>query len=90
MKNIIKLKPCPFCGGDASIDFGYNHEAISTGFAWVKCRECMCRTRSAYVRDERLGELDFEVKTLEKDEPIEENTDYKELVNLWNTRVGEA
>lgn len=91
MKDMIKLKKCPFCGGDAQINTDYNEEAISTGFAYIKCRNCSCRTRSAYVRRERIdGILGFNVRTLEKYEPIKERTGYEELVNLWNTRVGEV
>lgn len=40
-----KLKKCPFCGGDASLEVyrGFNKEII---FAYIHCRQCGVSTRS--------------------------------------------
>lgn len=35
-----KLKPCPFCGGEADV------EGISQGWSGVRCTECDCGTRN--------------------------------------------
>ena len=35
-----KLKPCPFCGGEAAI---YNYEKMLTGqYKMVECKTCHC------------------------------------------------
>ena len=35
-----KLKPCPFCGGEAAI---YNYEKMLTGqYKMVECKKCHC------------------------------------------------
>lgn len=39
MDKKIKLKPCPFCGGAASV---YEHE----NFVFIRCQICDCGTPS--------------------------------------------
>lgn len=36
-----ELKPCPFCGGKAMIDYGFSSSLnASGGFAYVFCEQC--------------------------------------------------
>jgi len=37
--NMLNLKPCPFCGGEAKV-FAFNDGGIC-----VKCMECYCQTQ---------------------------------------------
>lgn len=39
MSKDIKLKPCPFCGGEAKLTVS-NYVACQDDFAEVKCAEC--------------------------------------------------
>lgn len=42
-----KLKPCPFCGGEAQ--FGICEVLGSTGYT-VKCSKCFCKTDFVFVK----------------------------------------
>ena len=46
----MKLKPCPFCGGDAE------YFAYSSGGVCVKCMDCFCQTeiRSEYTKHKAI------------------------------------
>ena len=48
---MAELKPCPFCGGEASTEFEYYGETVR-----IKCENCGVRTPS-YPSTKRLGEL---------------------------------
>ena len=41
-----KLKPCPFCGGNASTSHGV--ECTSGQYFFVACDRCHCRTKKFF------------------------------------------
>lgn len=44
----IKLKPCPFCGGEAECYTNYYNQ-----YQWtVQCDKCLCRTLFYYNRED--------------------------------------
>lgn len=44
-----ELKPCPFCGGEARIQYGYpNQQKQGRRMVFVKCRECKAKTETVY------------------------------------------
>lgn len=65
MKQEIKLRPCPFCGGEAKMKHGFpGQQQKGARQAVVQCKRCGCRTvtfrQSAYERwsdvDEQAAE----------------------------------
>ena len=70
---MAELKPCPFCGEEAHLDFGNGgnvfywnadgHETNTPFFYVVFCSSCRCRTALA--------------------------EDTKTAITLWNRRAGE-
>jgi len=44
-----ELKPCPFCGGEASINKDYDLDGYGR-FDSVKCRKCGAKSREIYAR----------------------------------------
>lgn len=49
MKNEIKLKPCPFCGGEAKLklDFTFQQKLVVKQ-AFVQCRVCYAKTKTFF------------------------------------------
>jgi len=47
----IKLKPCPFCGGEAQIK-----GTTMRGAIWISCRSCWAETFGAYSEEEAIGQ----------------------------------
>lgn len=67
----IKLKPCPFCGGEAE----FCRTSIKTSDGWsdgvfVYCTECRNRTSAVLYNKQEHGECG----------------EYKEASEKWNTR----
>ena len=46
-----KLKPCPFCGGEASIDWGYHLYGPPVTYN-VECRRCTAKIEYPYDSEE--------------------------------------
>lgn len=60
-KKLDKIKPCPFCGGEARLLHG-SEGLTGTRTSFVKCGECGCRTSAfavdaRYSSDERVIEI---------------------------------
>ena len=54
-----ELKPCPFCGGEATTSHGFN---TAGQYFFISCEECGCRTRDFYKWYD--GE-NYEIKAVE-------------------------
>ena len=53
---MIELKNCPFCGGDATIDFNENKKA-RIWFTFIKCKTCNAQGKSFVIGEyEELSE----------------------------------
>ena len=79
----IKLRPCPFCGGEAKfhvISYKSSHHGV--GFAFnILCKECGTRCQKFYEMElslDRYGEL----KTL--------CDGREEAAAAWNQRAGDT
>ena len=48
-----ELKPCPFCGGEASLDYDFNGIGVTYG---IHCPECHCAIidTGTYSKDEAI------------------------------------
>ena len=76
--NEIKLKPCPFCGGE---DIGYS---VKTTGRWERkyhvamyCKDCNCYGKRVLVTPTENTRYD-----------VEHNEEYKKLaIKAWNTRA---
>jgi Lar family restriction alleviation protein len=44
-----KLLPCPFCGGEASVNFRESSSFI--GYFFVSCNECGCRQTTSISKE---------------------------------------
>lgn len=59
-----KLKPCPFCGGEAVLE---NAEQYTTCKGWnsvygVECQNCSVQTRGFLTRQEAINSWNTRVK----------------------------
>lgn len=79
----IKLRPCPFCGGEASIRKGNIYLDITYR---VQCNECNAMTYRFFVDHPQVKE----------DGTVNESTRYTEeqamrkAAEAWNTRISDA
>lgn len=77
-----KLKPCPYCGGEADIQ----HKSFYMSSAY--CVECkVCRTRTKLVFADTIGYKVVDNKF--KETRYDTLTAIKMVVDLWNRRVNE-
>lgn len=45
----VRLKPCPFCGGIAKVQYGYpSQQKNRRNQVFVKCTKCMAKTETVY------------------------------------------
>lgn len=82
MKKQIELKPCPFCGSNASV--AKTMVYMDEGRA-IKCGKCRCRTNTVFINHPRLlphggGKLDESTRYTEEQAVAK-------AVELWNRRV---
>ena len=67
----MKLKPCPFCGGEAKLKKGFPSRQIAhCRQAVVQCKECGCRT------------ITFKQMPMERWQDVD-----KEAIETWNNRI---
>ena len=66
------LKPCPFCGGDASYWWRGSRYGL---IGFVKCDICDAQTRCTNLKGKP------------EDEGFDNQVAFKKLTNLWNSRV---
>jgi hypothetical protein len=83
---MIKLKPCPFCGGEATFVVNTN---ISSNYCigfnyYIKCSSCDCTPIKKDAEMHIFLDRDGEVKLT--DESI---VTRKSIIDAWNTRVKE-
>lgn len=75
MEEEVKLKPCPFCGGEAAVSFSGSFER--GGYIHVRCTRCKASVGAGYYHGEppkiNLAETDLGRKA----------------VSVWNNRVPE-
>lgn len=74
----VKLKPCPFCGGEATLNFeGHrNGEPVRVRYIYIRCEECYMGT--AHCRAKLPDQLGMDGDYDEK---------VKMITTLWNRRV---
>lgn len=70
---IVKLKPCPFCGGNAKIEFSGDH--YRGGYIIARCQTCGAASKGCYYRGP-------EIET-----PLEITTGGEKTGYAWNRRV---
>ena len=77
----IKLKKCPFCGGEAELVT--NHHVYLDDARCVMCTHCNCRTASVLIDHPKMGAGG------ELDESTRYNTAQAEakVAALWNARA---
>lgn len=64
-----ELKPCPFCGGEPEIDWGYydkDGDWIAEDWCWIKCMECGVVLCVEIYDIEEDGKEDVKSKTIER------------------------
>ena len=80
MSNETKLKPCPFCGGEANITntgYGYGSGSFNADYE-VGCCNCKIRFRgTSYI-------------LMKNGVPVVSVDGYKECVELWNRRADDG
>lgn len=77
-----KLKPCPFCGGEAAVFCERKLESVyvwQAGFA-IKCR-VGCEKCGIYFRQNSV------IPQAEYKAPVTNRDRYEEAVEAWNRRV---
>lgn len=42
------LRECPFCGGEAKMQFGWPAQQKKQKMVFVKCKSCGCKTKTVY------------------------------------------
>lgn len=90
MSDELKLKPCPFCGGEAFVHMLGNE--IAKGY-YIACDECGAKTIVFGYEAEAIEEwnrrAERTVKVIHKQEthivtpPKSTTTAYETVVNLW-------
>lgn len=54
---MITLKKCPFCGGEAKLQFDIaDNAALGTPTMYIECVECFARPHIAFLSEENAGE----------------------------------
>lgn len=77
----IKLKKCPFCGGEAELVT--NHHVYLDDARVVRCLHCHCRTASVLVNHPKMvggGKLDESTRYTAEQAEIR-------VAELWNNRA---
>ena len=68
-----KLKPCPFCGGEAELQQGqWNRDGSMRGYVFARCTNCKAAARRV------------EYSAIEAHRGFDE----QKASNLWNRRKG--
>lgn len=80
----MMLRPCPFCGSDASIKRGNLYMDVTYR---VECNKCFARTALFFVNHPRVNLTDG--KPDESTRYTEEQAKRK-AAEAWNTRISDA
>lgn len=73
-----KLKPCPFCGGEAE---AHQQPSFMTNTVCIRCKECRTRTKT-FPCDCTYQFYHGETKVF-----ISKERATNDAINLWNTRT---
>lgn len=57
---VQKLKPCPFCGGEAKIEFRGQYNEWRGGYIVARCRTCGASTKGTFYRGPEI-EIPLEI-----------------------------
>ena len=75
-----RLKPCPFCGGEAAIVFSgrISSDSIATGYIIAKCKICGAASKGAFYKgpEENIHEI-----------PLQDTIGGRKTSLAWNMRV---
>ena len=79
MGKIAGLKPCPFCGGGACLE--WNVSSKWGYFVFVRCEECRAQTRIIQAQSEL-----FEPAGFSRTDEFWESRPFEKAAELWNQR----
>lgn len=65
-----ELKPCPFCGGEASVSTGYQNTTPPTALRYVECIECAAASDMLDTEEEAIAMWNRRHEPLTKIEPL--------------------
>lgn len=78
----VKLKPCPFCGGEAKIstyDWGYSVKEY-----WIYCHSCDCASGSYHSKEEAIETWNRRKPMDDIVERLEECEEYEAEAHNYN------
>lgn len=75
-----KLKPCPFCGNDAQLDYNVGKYGM---FCYVECVLCGARSRTR-----PLPQAPYEFD--KNEDAFWNQVEFDFVARLWNKRMSEA
>lgn len=84
----MKLKLCPFCGGEANLELDVKAGTDSFKyFAYVSCLDCGATTGGAEIPENMVGSITIKDNEdiVDEDSAIK-TKEFRSAVRLWNRR----